>query len=303
MSASGTQFEIIHGAYRAVVTESGAALRTLTYDGRDLVDGFDPDEVSPGCRGQLLIPWPNRIRDGRYTWDGTEQQLPLTEPDRGNALHGLVQWAAWTVASHSASAVALTYRLMAQVGYPWTLDLSVRYELGDEGLTVTQGAVNRADSAAPYAQGAHPYLTAGPSPVDTWELLLPAATRSLSDEQRLLPIGREDVTGSEVDFRTARPLGAVSLNHGFTDLVRDSAGLATTSLRDPATGHGVDLWVDETQPWLMVYTADDRPAPLTRRSVAVEPMTAQADAFRSGEDVVRLEPGAAYESTWGIRAI
>jgi aldose 1-epimerase len=297
---SGEQLEITYGDYRAVVTESGAALRSLSHAGRDLVDGFGADEMSSGCRGQLLMPWPNRIRDGRYTWDGTEQQLPLTEPSQSNASHGLVRWVAWTVASHSSSAASLTYRLMAQSGYPWTLDLSVTYALGDDGLHVTQGAVNRSASAAPYAQGAHPYLMV-PGEVDTWDLLLPAATRSLSDE-RQLPVSREDVTGTEADFRAPRPLGAVALDHAFTDLVRDPAGLATTSLRDPASGHGVELWVDETQPWLMVYTADDRPAPLTRRSVAVEPMTAQADAFRSGEDVVRLEPGASFESAWGIRA-
>lgn len=306
MSASGTQFEISHGPYQAVVTESGAALRTLTHEGRDLVDGFAEDEMSSGCRGQLLMPWPNRIRDGRYTWDGEEQQLPLTEPSRANASHGLVRWVAWTVASHTDDAVELTYRLMAQSGYPWTLDLSVRYQLGAEGLAVTQGAVNRSGSAAPYAQGAHPYLTAGPSPVDTWELLLPAATRSLSDEERLLPVGREDLTGTEADFRTSRAMGDVVLNHAFTDLVRDDAGVATTVLRDPATSTGVELWVDETQPWLMVYTADDRPEPLRRRSVAVEPMTAQADAFRSGEDVVTLAPaggeGDRFAARWGIRA-
>ena len=300
MSPSGSQHEISHGGYAAVVTESGAALRTLTFEGRDLVDGFGPDEMSAGCRGQLLVPWPNRIRDGRYTWDGIEQQLPLTEPSRSNASHGLVRWVAWTVASQSRSTVTLAYRLMAQSGYPWTLDLSVTYALGDDGLHVTQGADNRSASAAPYAQGAHPYLVV-PGEVDTWELLLPAATRSLSDE-RLLPVGAEDVTGTDVDFRTARPLGGVVLDHAFTDLVRDPAGLATTSLRDPVSGHGVEIWVDRAHPWLMVYTGDDRPAPFTRRSVAVEPMTAQADAFRSGEDVVRLEPGESFQTTWGIRA-
>ena len=258
------------------------------------------------CRGQLLMPWPNRIRDGRYLWDGVEQQLPLTEPSRHNASHGLVRWVAWTVASHTDDAVELSYRLMAQSGYPWTLDLSIRYELGDDGLTVTQGAVNRSAEPAPYAQGAHPYLVAGPAPVDTWELLLPAATRSLSDPERLLPIGREDVTGTEADFRTSRPMGDVVLNHAFTDLVRDDAGLATTVLRDPGTGRGVELWVDETQGWLMLYTADDQPEPFRRRSVAVEPMTAQADAFRSGEDVVVLAPAGAdgdrFTARWGIRA-
>ena len=301
MSASGDQVEIEADGYRAVVTESGAALRTLAFDGRDLVDGFGPDEISPGCRGQLLMPWPNRIRDGRYTWDGAEQQLPLTEPSRANASHGLVRWVAWTVAARTSSTVELTHRLMAQSGYPWTLDLTVTYALGLDGLTVTQDATNRSDSPAPYAQGAHPYLSAGPGPIDDWEVLLPAATRSLSDPERLLPVGREDVSGTPYDFREAHPLGQVGFNHAFTDLVRDDAGRATTSLRDPATGRGVELWVDETQPWLMVYTADDRPAPLHRRSVAVEPMTAQADAFRSGEDLVRLEPGQTFVSTWGIR--
>jgi aldose 1-epimerase len=301
-SPSGAQLEIAHGPYRAVVTESGGALRVLTYEGRDLVDGFAEDEMSPGCRGQLLMPWPNRIRDGRYTWDGVEQQLPLTEPSRSNASHGLVRWVAWSVASHTGAVLELTYRLMAQSGYPWTLDLSVTYTLDDDGLTVTQRAVNRSGSAAPYAQGAHPYLVAGPGPIDAWELLLPAATRSLSDPERLLPTGRESVSGTDSDFREARPLGRVGFNHAFTDLVTDGTGHATTVLRDPGAGTGVELWVDRTQPWLMVYTADDRPAPLHRRSVAVEPMTAQADAFRSGEDLVRLEPGTSFASTWGIRA-
>lgn len=298
---SGAQHEIAHGSYAAVVTESGATLRTLTHDGRDLVDGFGPDEASPGCRGQLLMPWPNRIGDGRYTWDGREQQLPLSEPARANALHGLVRWLAWTVTAHSPSSVSLSGRLMAQTGYPWTLDLSVTYSLSDDGLTVTQGAVNRSATAAPYAQGAHPYLTVGPGPIDTWELLLPVATRSLSDPERLLPQGREDLAGTGLDFRSSRLVGGTALDHAFTDLVRDSSGRATTTLRDPTTGHGVSMWVDEAHPWLMVYTGDDRPAPFYRRSVAVEPMTAQADAFRTGEDVVRLEPGGSFDSTWGIR--
>lgn len=301
--ASGDQYEISSDGYTAVVTESGAALRTLTYDGRDLVDGFTSDELSPGCRGQLLMPWPNRIRDGRYTWDGTEQQLPLTEPSRQNASHGLVRWVAWSVGEHTSSTVSLTYRLMAQSGYPWTLDLAITYSLGGDGLVVTQSATNRAGSTAPYAQGAHPYLTAGPGPIDTWEVLIPAATRSLSDPERLLPVSRESVDGTEHDFRTARPLGEVGFNHALTDLVRDASGTARTVLRDPAADTGVELWVDETQPWLMVYTADDRPPPLYRRSIAVEPMTAQADAFRSGEDVVRLEPGTTFVSTWGVQGL
>jgi aldose 1-epimerase len=305
VAPSGEQFEIEGGGYRAVVTESGAALRALTYGTRALVDGFADDEMSFGGRGQLLMPWPNRIRDGRYEFGGTEHQLALTEPKRHNASHGLARWVAWTLEEHTPHSVSLQYRLMAQTGYPWTLDLHVVYDLSADGLTVTQTATNLSPAPAPYACGAHPYLTVGPGPADGWELTLPAATRSLTDD-RLLPVGREAVDGTPYDFRVARPLGGTVLNTTFTDLARDEDRVATTVLRDPATGHAVALWVDEHVRWLLLYTADDVPA-TARRSVAVEPMTADVDAFRSGEDLVTLEPtgdvGDELSVSWGVRAV
>jgi aldose 1-epimerase len=298
---SGDQYEISAGGYRAVVTESGGALRVLQHDGHDLVDGFGADEMSPGGRGQLLMPWPNRIGDGAYSFGGHDLQLPLTEPALHNASHGLVRWVAWSLEEHTPSSVSLTYRLMAQTGYPWTLDLHVVYDLSADGLTVTQSATNLAGSPAPYASGAHPYLSVGPGPVDGWELTLPAATRSLVDD-RLLPVGREDVTGTTYDFRIARPVKDVGFNDAFTDLARDASGVATAVVRDPASGHAVALWVDEAHRWLQVFSADDVPV-TARRSLAIEPMTAQADAFRTGEDLVVLEPGEDFSASWGIRAL
>ena len=209
---------------------------------------------------------------------------------------------AWTLEEHTANSVSLQYRLMAQTGYPWLLDLHVLYDLSANGLTVTQTATNMGDAAAPYASGAHPYLTAGQGAVDAWELTLPAATRSLPDE-RLLPVGTESVEGTAYDFRVARPLRDTVLNHAFTDLDRDSDGRATVTLLEPASGLGVALWVDEKHGWLQVYTADDVAPEMARRSVAVEPMTANADAFRSGADLVTLapagEPGDEHSVSWG----
>lgn len=304
---SGDQFEISAGGYRAVITESGGALRQLTYGGRELVDGFAEDATSAGGRGQLLMPWPNRVRDGQYSFGGTDHQLALTEPKRHNASHGLARWVAWTVQEHTAHSVALTYRLMAQTGYPWTVDLSVVYDLSADGLTVTQTATNVSDAPAPYASGAHPYLAVGAGPVDGLELTMPAATRLLVDAERLLPTGeREAVDGSPYDFRVARPLRDVVLNDSFTDLARDAAGVATAVLRDPRTGLGVALWVDGHHRWLLLYTADDV-ATTGRRSIAVEPMTAPPDAFRSGDDLIVLgvagSPDDEVSATWGIRAV
>lgn len=305
MAPSGEQYEISGGGYRAVVTESGGALRLLEHEGRPLLDGFGEDEMASGGRGQLLMPWPNRIRDGQYAVGDRSLQLPLTEPGRHNASHGLVRWVAWSLEEHTGHSVSLSYRLMAQTGYPWTLDVHVLYDLSADGLTVTQSAANLASEPAPYAQGAHPYLTVGPGPVDGWELTLPGATRSLSDPERKLPTGREPVEGTDHDFRVARPLRSLVLDHAFTDLERDASGHATVVVRDLATGHAVALWADEQHPWLMAYTADDQPT--ARRSIAIEPMTAQADAFRSGEDLVHLSPaghpGDQFSASWGIRSV
>ncbi|MCY7394923.1 MAG: aldose 1-epimerase family protein [Nocardioides sp.] len=301
---SGEQFVIESGGYRAVVTESGAALRSLTHHGRDLVDGFAEDAMSSGGRGQLLVPWPNRVRDGRYSYGGTEHQLALTEPSRHNASHGLARWAAWQPVGPPAGGdtVTLGLRLMAQTGYPWTLQLNVSYTLDESGLVVTQSARNLSGTAAPYASGAHPYLTAGPGGLDDWQLTCPASVRALSDPERLLPAGREDVAGTAYDFREPRRVGDVQVNHAFTGLITDAEGVAMTTLVDPGTGTGVALWVDRHHRWLMLYSSDDRPGS-ARRSLAVEPMTAGADAFNSGENLVTLEPGGSFVATWGIRAV
>jgi aldose 1-epimerase len=302
---SGDQFEIAGGGYRAVVTESGATLRVLEYAGRPVLHGFAEDEMSGAGRGQLLVPWPNRIRDGRYTFEGRELQLGLTEPSRGNASHGLARWAAWTPEEHAASSVSLGYRLMAQSGYPWTVDLHVLYDLSADGLTVTQTATNLSDRPAPYASGAHPYLSAGDGPVDGWELTLPASTRLLSDE-RQLPVGEEDVAGTAYDFRIARPVGDLRLDDAFGGLERDADGVATALVCHPATGRGAALWVDRHHHWLMAFSADDGWDP-PRQALAVEPMTAPPDAFRSGRDLLTLNPageaGDEVSVSWGIRAL
>ena len=249
VAPSGEQFEIRGGGYRAVVTECGASLRVLEHDGRPLVLGWDEDAQSASGRGQLLAPWPNRIRDGRYSFDGRDLQLPLSEPKLGNASHGLVRWASWTVEEHSESSVSLGYRLMSQPGYPWTVDLHAIYDLSAAGLTVTVTATNLSRAPAPYALGAHPYLVAGPGRVDDWELTLPVHSRLEVDEQ-LIPGGRSDVAGTELDFRTARPIASTTLDTAFTGVDRDADGRVTVSLRDPSTDLGVALWMDERHGWL-----------------------------------------------------
>ena len=297
ISASGEQIEIVLGDQRAMVVEVGGGLRRYSVAGADVVDGYAADQICPSGRGQLLIPWPNRIQDGSYDLAGRHHQLPLTEPERRNAIHGLVRWAAWTVAEREPSRVVMEHILHPQPGYPFQLQLSVEYRLEDEGLSVRATATNVGVDSCPYGSGAHPYLTAGTATVDSTILQVPARTVLRSDE-RGLPTGSAPVEGTEFDFRTPRPIGDTVLDHAFTDLERDEDGAARVRLR-PDGSNGVTLWVDETHRYLMLFTGDPLPD-VNRRSLAVEPMTCPPNAFRTGEALILLQPGDSFTSVWGI---
>jgi aldose 1-epimerase len=296
-SPSGEQYEIRHGAQVAVVVELGAGLRSYSAGGRDVVDGYGPDEKPSSGRGQVLIPWPNRLEDGSYEHDGRRHQLPLTEPEQGNAIHGLVRWVAWTVAEREPHRVVLEHALQPQPGYPFSLALAIEYALSEKGLRVSTTATNVGTDACPYGSGAHPYLKLAAETVDEVVLRLPARTVLRSDH-RGIPVGAAAVDEVELDFRIARPVGATRLDHCFTNLGRGPDGLARVELHT-TEGVFLTLWVDEAHPYLMLFTGDPLPD-VARRSLAVEPMTCAPNAFRSGDGLIRLEPGESITTSWGI---
>ncbi len=295
---SGRQFEIALGDQCLVVVEVGGGLRSYTAAGADVLDGYEVDGMCTSGRGQVLIPWPNRIEDGRYDFDGAAQSLPLTEVPNRNAIHGLVRWAAWTAAEHEPHRVVMAHVVHPQPGYPFSLSLSIEYSLSDAGLTVRTTATNAGARDCPYGCGAHPYLTAGTGTVDALELRVPAGTMLRSDE-RSLPTGSAPVAGTDYDFRTRRAIGGLVLDNAFTDLERDAGGVARVELRDPVSGARRTLWVDEAYPYVMVFSGDPLPD-VARRALAIEPMSCPPNAFRSGESLVRLAPGESHTATWGI---
>jgi aldose 1-epimerase len=296
---SGQQHEIAAGEQRVVVVEVGAGLRSYTVAGRDVLDGYGLDETATAGRGQVLMPWPNRIQDGSYEFSGRRHQLPLTEPEAGNAIHGLVRWAAWSLAERAADRIVLEHTLHPQPGYPFALALGVEYSLSDDGLRVTSTATNIGSEPCPFGSGAHPYLTLGTETVDALVLRAPGRT-VLQVDSRGIPVGAEPVEGTEYDFRRARAIGATKLDHAFTDLEHDDDGLARVELSDPGRDTTLTLWADESYPYLQLFTGDSQPS-VNRRSLAVEPTTCPANAFRTGEGVLVLGPGESTTGTWGIR--
>ena len=306
---TGEQHEISAGDYTAVVTELGAGLRELRHAGRPLLVGYQATELPPGAAGQLLIPWPNRVDGGRYTFDGKQLQLDLSEPPAGNAIHGLTRWLNWSAAEHEAGRVLMRHVLLGRTGYPFCLVLEAEYRLDpSDGLRLQVTARNEGSTRAPYGTGQHPYLTAGTEHIDECELTLPA-THWLPSGDRGIPSGPpEKVAGTPYDFRTPRAVGDVRLDHALTGLQRDAGGRAWVTLARPVKGEGeavagTRLWVGRGYRWLQVFSGDVLPAPQRRRALAVEPMTCPPNAFVTGNDLLVLEPGDTVQQAWGARAI
>ena len=294
---TGQQFTIAHGPFEATVVEVGGGLRSFTKDGVAVVAGYAEDEECQSGRGQQLMPWPNRIRDGRYEFAGQSQQLSITEVPRDNATHGLVRWALWELLEHEPDSVTVRYRLHPQPGWPHQLDLRTTYVLDDTGLIVTPAARNVGTRPAPFGYGAHPYLSIGSLPIDDVELQVPAATWLATDD-RMLPTRTHPVDGTRYDFRRGGRAGSEILDTAYTDVQRDDDGMWRCRVQSEAFG-SVTLWADAAFPWLQVFTGAahlHKGAP----GVAVEPMSCPADAFNSGTSLVVLEPGEEWTGTWGI---
>jgi aldose 1-epimerase len=263
---SGRQFEIRHGNQRACVVEVGGGLRTYSVGDRHVLDGYTAGEMCQSARGQVLAPWPNRIEEGAYEFDGRQLQLPLTEPAARNAIHGLVRFMTWRVVEQETGRVLVELLLHPQPGYPFALLLRNDVRLGDEGLEVRTSAENVGETACPFGLGHHPYIAA--------------------------PTGKVDDVAFRLPGRELQLVGDAKLDDTFGDLERDGEGIARVQI------DGTTVWMDSAYRYVLLFSGDL--PDVGRRSLAVEPMTCPRNAFRTGEALIRLEPGDHFEGRWGI---
>jgi aldose 1-epimerase len=300
-SMNSRDYAISCGGYKAVLKPEGAAVRMLTHEGRDLIVPFAPGEPMPDYRGAIVAPWPNRIPDGRYTFGGVERRVPINEPSRAAALHGFVSHVPWSVAVHAESSIRLRHILRPRVGYPFELRLDVSYTVDEAGFHTAITATNTGEHAAPYGTCPHPYLVAGPSPLNAWHVEMAAATFLDVTPDRLIPLQRKAVDGTPFDFQRPRQLGKAAIDHAFTDLPATAEG-RRVRVWDPA-GTGVAMTWGEASPWVQIHTADHVIPERHRIGLAVEPMTCPPNAFNSTDDLVVLHPGMTHRAHWSIHAL
>ena len=293
-----TEIELEAGAWRAVVSSHGASLRGLSHAGEPVVTGYRGAANKQGGQGDVLIPFPGRVAGGRYRWDDIDYQLPITDKDGPNAIHGFVRKVDWVAVLRTEASVAFTLRFPGAQGYPFPLDLRIEYRLDAMGLTVDSAITNSGRPDAPVAMGFHPYFTVGSALVDTDALTLPFS--EALEFENLLPTGRVlSVVEASLDFRSPRLIGDTRFNHCFMSPNREADGRARVRLGGGA--RACTVWMDEAFDYCVVYTGDALPAGIARTSIAIEPMTCGSDALNHPEwGLQRLAAGATLAAQWGV---
>jgi aldose 1-epimerase len=283
-----------------VVAGVAATLLSWQVDGKELLLTHSADDVGEGYRGKTILPWPNRIDHGRYAFGGQELQVPISEPERDAALHGLMNFVEWQPVRHRPDGIVLEYRLHPHYGYPFQLAFRVEYAIDATGVRSTLIAWNIGRTNAPFGTANHTYLAAGGNRIDDIVFELPASTYYQVND-RLIPTGTAPVAGTQYDFRAPRRIGPTEMDTAFTDLRRGPDGNSVVRFTRP-DGVRAELWVDQTHRYLQVYT-DDSPSTQRppRAGITVEPMTCAPNAFVTGDGLITLRPGQTHRGTWGYR--
>ncbi len=295
-----TEIELLSGEWAAVVSSRGASLRLLACRGRPVVAGYRGTANKQGGQGDVLIPFPGRVAGGAYAWDGASYQMALTDKDGPNAIHGFVRTVDWSVTSRAPESVEFVLPFDGAPGYPFPLAIQLTYALGAAGLTVTCAITNCGSQDAPIAMGFHPYFTVGSARIDRDTLTLPF--QEVLEFERLIPTGRVlAVDEAGLDFRGGREIGDTRFNHCFVSPARGPDGLVRVRL-----AHGdqaVEVWMDDTFDYVVIYSGDALPAGVARTSLAIEPMSSATDALNHPEwGLRRLAVGSTHVAQWGVTA-
>jgi aldose 1-epimerase len=299
--ATGEQHVLHLGDVTATVAELAASLRRVQVGGTDIVQDYGRDALPSGASGIVLVPWPNRIRDGRWTLEGAPQRLDISEPAKGNASHGLLRNTGYRVTDRSDSAVTLSATVFPQHGYPFHLGTTVRYSLTPTGIEIEHGVHNVGDRRAPFGVGCHPYLRVGDTAMRDLTVTV-SGTRMLETDDRSLPVREVPVDGAPQDLRAGVALRGLDLDTAYTGL-ETVDGKVRHRLTAP-DGRAVELAADPVFAWAQVFTTEvyDTDDGLID-AVAIEPMTCPADAFNSGTDLAWLEPDEQWAAGWSLALV
>jgi aldose 1-epimerase len=241
-----------------------------------------------------LFPWANRVRDGKYEFQGTHYLLPINEIPLNNAIHGLVAFGKFEVAAQETNedSASLTLKYVyggEEKGYPFPFELTIKHTFSsDEGLMMTYSIKNTGKKDMPIVLGWHPYFKIDDKKANDWQISIPAKHKYLSDEQ-MIPKGQE-----MVNFKSLTTIGDSVLDSVFRI---ESSVRSITKLVSPVRNLTLNVWQD-AQKGQFLYTVVYIPP--ARDRIAIEPMTGNTDAFNSGDGLLVLESESSLTLNCGV---
>lgn len=266
--------------------QTGASLIKLHLSGISLIDlpgsSIHPLASNPYHPSALLTPWVNRVRNGNYSFKGKNYQLPINEPALGNAIHGLLARAPFTPVQQTDSSVTLEHAYNGEEpNFPFPFTFRYQYTLTNEGaLEITFEAQNTGTNPMPFACGWHPYFSFPDTTVADLAIKFHPKSRFLSDSQ-MIPMKEENLQG-QTEFIFSQE----KVDHVFR---LESREKHITEFIDQK--HQRSLFLEQSSqefPFLVVFQ------PEGYTSVAIEPMTANTDAFNTGDGLIELAPQEAF---------
>jgi aldose 1-epimerase len=279
----------------ARVSSYGASLRGAWFQGEEVVTSYSGKENKVGGQGDVLIPFPGRIKDAKYTWDGVEHHLKANDKDGPNAIHGFLRTLDWEVESQADSEVTFSLDFPGTEGYPFVFSARITYSLNDDGLSCFFSVQNGDSVDIPMAIGFHAYFTTGSEHIDDDKLTLPF--KSVLEMEKFIPTGK---ILDRPEFLSPKIIGDTRFNSCFSSPILNENNQTEVEL----TGNGktVTVWMDDVFKYVVLYSGDPLPESHRRKSLAIEPMTCGSDGFNHPAwGLVRLAPGQTLSGRWGVR--
>ncbi len=247
-----------------------------------------------------LIPFPNRIKDGAYIFEGNRYQLELNYPEENNACHGFIYDKEFEIEKREAHAIYASVKLSYHYtgflpGYPFECRIELTYSLEkDRGFACRTTIENLGRTAMPVGDGWHPFFTFH-KPVDELFLKL-AAEEKIEVDERLIPTGRSSRYGR---FDKSHKIGNITFDDCFK-IKPGPRSIQVTELYDGEGEIGIQLWQETGKNkynYIQVYT------PPERTSIAIEPVTSNINAFNNLEGLIVLKPNEKFDAGYGVQLL
>ncbi|NWK97985.1 epimerase [Sphingobium lactosutens] len=257
------------GLEAALSPAVGGSLLHLTLDGVDLMRRAPERADDPLAMASFpLVPYANRIADGRFAVDGADYQLPLNFGDHPHSIHGFGWQANWTAKTTTASSALLVHEHGGDAGWPWSYRAEQQVTLTASALSMSLSVENVGDRPMPVGLGFHPYFAAD------------AATTLRFDARSLWLSTADMLPDREAPADVLGDWSRPAIVQG-DDLV-DNAYAGWSGPATIARGDGLRLLIDATgADWLHVYR------PPGEAYFCLEPVSHMPDAInRGGMDMV-----------------